>query len=289
MSDLIERVDRVARFVEEHLEDDFQLTELSSVACYSHYHFLRMFVSLTGQTAGSYIRRRRLTKAAESLLVSNEKIIDLAFQAGFESQAAFSRAFKAMFLCTPALFRRQRSPSPFKGQPILSAAYLKHLKKGAVTMIPKIIHLDQFTVIGLGQDTEPEKNIAALWDTFLVEKHKILNAKGHESYGICYAAQNTLKKSEHIHYTAALAVNDGEIVPEGMEKIIIPAGDYAVFTHHGSIADLPKTNSYIWNTWVLQSGYQLADSPDFEVYDARFSPDSLDSAFDIYVPIKKKD
>lgn len=287
MADLIKRMHRAVVFIEDHLDDDFKLTEASAVACYSHYHFLRTFLSLTGLTIGLYIRRRRLTKAADTLISTNKKIIEIALESGFESQATFSRAFKSMFSKTPATFRREGTKSPFRGQPVITEAYINHLKIGAVTMKPRFTHKDKFVVIGMGQDAPAGTNMGDLWDKFLPEKHKIERVCGKEAYGICYAAQEKETYPDSFHYTAALPVRDDAPIPDGMEKIAIERHEYAVFTHRGPVSDISKTNDYIWKTWLPQSGYEPANSPDFELYDERFKADDADSEFDIYVPIQR--
>lgn len=287
MTDLVKRMYRTVIFIEDHLDDDFDLTEASAIACYSHYHFLRTFLSLTGLTVGAYVRRRRLTKAADTLVSTNGRIIDIALEAGFESQATFSRAFKSMFLKTPAAFRREGTLSPFRGQAVITEAYINHLKIGAVTMKPKLIHKNRFVVIGMGQDAPAGSNMSDLWDKFLPQKHKIGRVCGKEAYGICYAAKEKDAYPDDFHYTAALPVRDDASIPEGMEKIVIESHEYAVFTHRGSVSDISKTNDYIWKTWLPQSGYEPANSPDFELYDERFNADDANSEFDIYVPIKR--
>lgn len=287
MTDLVKRIHKAVIFIEDHLDDDFSLTEASAIACYSHYHFLRTFLSLTGLTVGVYIRRRRLTKAADNLISTDRRIIDIALDAGFESQATFSRAFKSMFSKAPAAFRREGTKSPFRGQPVITEAYINHLKIGAVTMKPRFTHKDKFVVIGMGQDAPAGTNMGDLWDKFLPQKHKIERVCGKEAYGICYAAKEKDAHPDHFHYTAALPVHDDSSIPEGMEKIVIERHEYAVFTHRGPVSNISETNDYIWKTWLPQSGYEPAHSPDFELYDERFKADDADSEFDIYVPIKR--
>ncbi len=285
MNPTTQRIAKAIETVEDHLHDDLQATTASGSACYSHYHFLRLFLALTGMTVGAYVRRRRLTKAAEALLRDKTRIIEIALEAGFESQAAFSRAFRDMFDETPARFRREEKRSSARGQPALTEAYLHHLQTGAVTMKPRFEHREAFTVVGIGKDSPAGKGMEVLWNEFLLRKHQIEQTQGTEAYGVCYAPQEKENFPEKFHYTAALRVRDDAPVPTGMEKIRIEAHDYAVFTHKGPIADLPKTNDYIWKTWVPQSGLELADAPDFERYDARFKPDSAASEFEIYVPV----
>ncbi len=67
----------------------------------------------------------------------------------------------------------------------------------------------------------------------------------------------------------------------------VPEYTYAVFAHKGDLPSLGKTYEYIYETWLPQSGYQVAAKIDYEYYDQDFKNFAPDSVFYIYVPIKK--
>ena len=93
-------------FIEARLTAELTLAQIARTAGYSSYHFSRMFRALMGETVTCYIRRRRLTEAARRLIHRDDRLIDLAVTYGFESQAAFSRAFKRQFGYAPGAVRR---------------------------------------------------------------------------------------------------------------------------------------------------------------------------------------
>ncbi len=283
----IQRILKAITFIEAHLNDDVQLVEVSEVACYSHYHFLRIFQAITGVTAGAYIRRRRLTKAAEVLLKGKARIIEIAQDAGFESQAAFTRAFKEVFDESPAQFRRTKNTSAFCGQPIISETYLQHIQIGGITMTPRFEQKEALTFIGLGKDylLSESNTIGALWDDFHRRKHLIQSVADNNGYGLCYAPKEKETFSDKFRYTAALCVDNKASVPDGMEKILIPAYEYAVFTHKGTLETLAATNDYIWKTWLPQSGVELADAPDIEIYGSKWNAETSTGEIDICLPI----
>ncbi len=291
MTGLIKRMLKGIDYIEAHLTDDLALVDVSNVACYSHYHFLRIFHALTGMTAGTYIRRRRLTRAAEHLLKDETRIIEIAQDSGFESQAAFGRAFKDMFGLSPAAFRRKKNASAFRGQFVITEAYLQHIQTRGITMEPRFERKEALTFIGLGKDCnlEDPNTIGLLWDEFLQKKHLINrhDVTDEAGFGLCYAPQEKEAFSSNFHYTAALRVSENAAVPEGMEKIRIPAQEYAVFTHKGSLETLSKTNDYIWKTWLPKSGLELADAPDIEVYGSKWDAAAESGEIDIYVPVSR--
>jgi AraC family transcriptional regulator len=96
---------RVIQHIEENLSVELDVDELSAVSKLSPQHFLRVFALCTGEKLGSYIRKRSLTRAAQKLIESREIIINIAFDSGYESQEAFSRAFKKQFKVTPRQYR----------------------------------------------------------------------------------------------------------------------------------------------------------------------------------------
>jgi len=93
-------------YIEENLKEKISLEDLARRSYLSKYYFHRVFHQLVGETVMEYIRKRRLTEAAEELTESNSKIVDIALKYQFSSQEAFSRAFKRMFKVSPREFRK---------------------------------------------------------------------------------------------------------------------------------------------------------------------------------------
>ena len=101
------RLQRVLEFIEEHLNDDVSLTELSEAAGnLSRYHFARLFKQSTGYSPYQYFTRRRIQRAQSML--RNQKLLSLgeiAFECGFRDQSAFSRVFRQVTGSTPKAYR----------------------------------------------------------------------------------------------------------------------------------------------------------------------------------------
>src|SRR6185295_17372846 len=97
-----QQLNRVIEFIGKHLDENLTLTQLSDIACFSKYHFHRLFTAYTGLSLQQYIRWLRLKRAAHQLIVDkSQSIINIAINAGFESHEAFSRAFKQTCGLTP--------------------------------------------------------------------------------------------------------------------------------------------------------------------------------------------
>ena len=106
--------------------------------------------------------------------------------------------------------------------------------------------------------------------------------------GVCMGISNEQEKNhpDECSYMAATVVTDFDQIPENMTSRVLPAGNYAIFTHKGSVDKLGHTMNYIYGSWLPKSGHKLREAPDLEIYDKRFRPDSEDSELDIYIPIQ---
>ena len=101
------RLHRVLEFIEEHLNDDVSLSELSEAAGnLSRYHFARLFKQSTGYSPYQYFTRQRIRRAQSML--RNKKLLSLgeiAFECGFRDQSTFSRVFRQVIGSTPKAYR----------------------------------------------------------------------------------------------------------------------------------------------------------------------------------------
>ncbi len=104
----------VIDYIESHLNEKLDLEKISDAVHYSKYHLHRMFTSTVGMTIHDYAQRRQLTEAAKLLIFSAKPIIEIAFLCGYESQQAFSSAFKAMYKVPPAQYRYSKTFYPLQ-------------------------------------------------------------------------------------------------------------------------------------------------------------------------------
>ena len=220
------RLLRAIDFIETRLTEPLPLVRVAEAACLSPYHFSRVFRALIGETMTSYVRRRRLTEAARRLTARDDRLIDLAIAYGFESQAAFSRAFKRQFGVPPGAYRRARRPMPWNYRHALTTDDLQ-LDEELRAMEPKIVTIPAFKAIGLAQEfsRNTEGDIKALWQRFNGRIKEIENAVGDHSYGLCIGAGD-----DEFTYMAALEASSLDGIPAGMTGRDVAAQTYAVFT-----------------------------------------------------------
>lgn len=98
----------VIDYIEAHLDTRLDLETIAEAVHYSKYHLHRMFSGTVGMTIHDYVQRRQLTEAAKMLVFSDKPVIEIAFICGYESQQAFSSAFKDMYKMPPVEYRENR-------------------------------------------------------------------------------------------------------------------------------------------------------------------------------------
>ena len=103
-------IEDLKRYICEHLHEPLDRGTLAAVAGFSIPHFHRVFTAQVGESAASYVRRLRLERAGRKLPISVDTsraaVAEVALAAGYDSHAAFSRAFKQQFGLSPSEFRQ---------------------------------------------------------------------------------------------------------------------------------------------------------------------------------------
>ena len=101
MDERIEAVQRMQDYIASNLDQEISMTDLAKTAGYSPWYSYRLFHNLLHMTPAVYIRRLRLSKSALRLRDEKVKIIDVAYDSGFESVDGYQRAFYKEFGCNP--------------------------------------------------------------------------------------------------------------------------------------------------------------------------------------------
>jgi AraC family transcriptional regulator len=101
-----ECIEDVMKYIREHLNEPLNREMLAAVAGFSVPHFHRVFTAHVGESAISYVRRLRLDRAGRKLRMGAVNITEVALAAGYDTHAAFSKAFKQQFGLSPREFRQ---------------------------------------------------------------------------------------------------------------------------------------------------------------------------------------
>lgn len=98
-------VKRVLDYMEENMEEEISVDEIAGSVGYSKFYLNRIFSEYTGITIYKYLQSRRLTIAAEKLVKTDAPVMQIAFEAGYDSQQSFPFAFKQLYSCPPQIYR----------------------------------------------------------------------------------------------------------------------------------------------------------------------------------------
>ncbi len=274
-------------YVEQHLFDKISVHEIAAASFYSTYHFSRIFKALVGDTPKEYLRKRRLTVAASKLLQGDIGILELALECQFDSQEAFTRAFKSLFNITPAQYRKQNDPFRllYKEQfsPHMLNFYQNHL-----SMEPDIITQAAMKLVGVAKQYDSaELSLHKLWSAFRPYVNTIENRVGDNAFGIYESYQEQGDEVSFV-YICSVAVSNFERVPSGMITREIPEQMYAKFTHIGPISNLEQTLKYIWGSWLPKSDFDYEEKPDFELYRSGFNDNDPQNELYLHIPVTPK-
>ncbi len=174
MDDKMQTIRFLIDYIEKHISEEISLDKLADAAGYSKYHLHRMFTGIVGLSPHNYIKRRQLTEAAKSLNFSDKSIIQIAMDAGYESQQAFMLAFKSMYKLTPQKFRVKQQFRPIQLKFEVSGNLTK--LKGDRIMDIEIIEKGEIFLVGFKGNTKKGFFvIPRLWHKLHKEKNKIKN------------------------------------------------------------------------------------------------------------------
>ena len=99
---------RVIEFIEANLPQSVRTGDLAAVVNLSTSHFSRLFRQATGESPLAYLRRRRIDRAREMMLVSDETLAGIALACGLADQSHLTKLFRRLVGCTPAVWRRKQ-------------------------------------------------------------------------------------------------------------------------------------------------------------------------------------
>lgn len=286
-------LERALRHIEGHLDAALSVTSLAEIAGLSPFHFSRLFTSQVGESVMSHVRRKRLQHAVRQLSGETPPdLVQLAFECGFESQEAFTRAFKAGLGVSPGRFKRNNAAlrdmmeidmtNVAKKQPAANLVLLDDMKRRA-----------GFRVGGyrITLDGTPGPEIPEMWAR-LMRRIPLPGQAGGEAYGVCWtkdAAQGS------VNYMAAFEVaKDAKLSKDrnwgDLQSFDVPAQTYRAFRltlDGGPIGpQIQGAMRDIFETRVPEAGWELTGGPDLEVYPADFNPTKKGATLELWIPVK---
>jgi AraC family transcriptional regulator len=285
----LQRMKNALDLIEGNMEEQLDITEIARAACSSTFHFQRMFNILTGMTVAEYVRKRKLTLAAQELALTDAKVLDVALKYGYDSPESFAKAFRKAHGIPPSA---ARDPGvSLKAFPRITF----HLSlKGDKEMDYKIVEKDAFTVIGKSlkasmRDGENNRQIPQFWSQCnndgTVEKLLSVGS-GKNALGICMDTDHV--KEQFTYIIGAEVDSANRHANHGFNTWNFPACTWAVFPSVGSMPGaIRKVWERVFQEWFPSTGYEHAAGLDMEVYPPG-DVNAEDYYCEVWVPIVKK-
>lgn len=268
-------------FIQQHLDEELTLHQVAKAACFSPYHFHRIFHAFTGESLNHYIRRLRLEKAAGRLRYTDELVTEIALDSGYQTPSAFTRAFCRVMGVSPKRYR-SCGMGQFDGQKN------PFRKKENSKMHPEIVQLSSQDVIFVRRVGSYQDSPAEAWTTlirFAEMHHPNLSTARRFSIGL---DDPNITNEEKLRFDACLTAPK-EVKEKGdVGRQTLKGGKYAVFVHKGPYENLEETFDAIFQKWYPGHQDKVADEPclcehlNMELMEK--SPEELLTK--IYVPLK---
>lgn len=284
----LDRMNNALNYLERTMEEPLNIEAAARAACSSPFHFQRMFYMLTGVTVAEYVRKRKLTLAAQELASSNIRVLDLALKYGYDTPESFAKAFRRIHGINPSAAREPGTK--LKAYPRLS---FQISLKGEQAMDYQIIDKLGFKVVGKSirvstQDGENFRRIPKFWDECMEDGTytQICRLAAEQSVlGICMDFS-----AEQQELTYMIAVESSSDPPAGLSGREIPAATWAVFQASGP---LPESIQTVWkrifSEWFPATGYEHAGGPELEVYpNPEGQADPSDYRCEVWIPVVRQ-
>ncbi len=267
-----ERINQVIDYVNEHLEKSFSLEELAAVACFSPYHFHRIFLAITGESINFFTNRVRLEKAARLLKLSTASLSGVAMDCGFSSPSTFSRSFKQYFGISPSVYKKK---GVIENSKICKELF--PMKDYLVPMSDEALK-KAFPVV---LKTLPQRRVAYIRVVNAYEEGLVLQAF---EKMIEWAKKNNLYDTETIF---GMSIDDPMTTPKEKYRyevcltlpssfkeeqdfplaiMVMPRCKYAVTKVAGDIRVVATATDYLFNNWLINSTYEPEHQHGLEIF-----------------------
>ncbi len=268
----LQRINQVIDYVNDHLEQSFSLEELAAVACFSPYHFHRIFVALTGESINFFTNRVRLEKAARLLKLSSKSLTTIAMDCGFSSSSTFSRSFKQYFGISPSTYK--------KSGEIQNDKIKKELFPMEEFLEPMSVEAMQ-KAFPVKLKEWPERRVAYIrvvnayaeglvLEAFsqMIEWAKAKNLYASETiFGMSIDDPMTTPQEKYRYEVCLTLPEDFSLDQDApMETMILPKCKYATSRVSGDIKVVATATHYLFNHWLINSAYEPEHQHGLEIF-----------------------
>jgi len=291
-SEYARRINRVIDYLRGNLDRQVKLEELAKVACFSEFHFHRIFGAIAGETLNNFTNRLRLEKAARLLRYSRQNLTDIALECGFSSSATFARAFRSGYDTSPSQFRKSGEikkskickelfPQDEYGLPMSAEE-----KKAAFPVRLIDIPERQVAYLRVTNAFDLDRMLAAFVTVIEWAKSQDVFSQG-ILFGMTVDDPHVTPK--HLYrYEVCLASSLPFECMAGMSQLKMPAMRYAAIKVSGDIHKVATAWDYLYRDWLIHSAYEPEHAPALEIFlDKESATDWSHFELDLCLPVRK--
>ncbi|MGB8704819.1 MAG: GyrI-like domain-containing protein [Gillisia sp.] len=156
----------------------------------------------------------------------------------------------------------------------------------------RIEELEETRLVGKGSEMNFSGNkTRELWEGFMPNLKKVKNREDDKLYSVeiyndPFFFENFDPEKKYEKW-AGVKVSNLQNIPEGLEKLVIPQGKYAVFNYKGKPGDAEGTYRYIFRDWLPNSEFSLDDRPHLAIMEAKYKKDDPNAEEELWIPVKK--
>jgi AraC family transcriptional regulator len=253
----------------------------------TEHHLRRMFSSLAGMPLSEYVRRRRMSRAAADLVTGKDDLLTIAVRYGYGSSEAFGRAFRSVHGASPSEVRRDGGP--LQTQPRITFHVTVH---GGASMQTRIVDLPAVHLVGHAARVPlvhagVNASIAAHVASIPVEETMRLKGLNDvEPHGVLAVSDDLdpdRTEGSELTYLHGVATS---IPPDGMDRIDVPAGTWAVFRTEGPYPDaLQEAWAATATQWFPSQPWRSRPGPEI-VAMLDFDPDAGTATCELWLPVE---
>lgn len=277
----VRRTLKVLIYIEENIDEDFTLERLAKIACYSPFHFHRIFQAVLGETVHGYVKRLRMQTAAGKLRYTGQSVTAIALDASFETPSAFTRAFKQFMGSSPKNYRSLNSAVNTMTQKLKELPMIKPDK-----IEKSLPDLNLFFIRRYGNYTKSPWTAWQAMINFINENQ--LDRSEMRYFGISHDDPQ-ITNEDKLRYDAAILAPKGSKEKGEVGHQMLKGGKYAIFTHHGTYDGLEEAFNRIFLKWLPGSKEIFDESRAvfceyFNREHVRTEPEKL--VTELYIPLK---
>lgn len=291
---ITERLNKVILFIEQNIESEINNKDLAKIVGMNVLHFQSLFGIIAEMTISEYIRKRRLSRAAEDLQLG-QSVTEVSYKYGYTSPDSFTRAFRKLHGVNPSIAK----------QPDIKLVTYPKLTfqftlKGVEEMNFKIVDKEAFDMYGVEKmitniDGQNLKEIPEFWNQVMVDGSfkRLLESTNQEHTGGLFLVNGVMcYDGEEVDNTfpyAIAAFKTDKSDTTGFKEIHIDSYKWVVFsTEDYKPSDAVEHIQELWRRifaeWLPSSEYNFIDGPNLELYGQR---DETYEYCEVWLPIEK--